>query len=174
MKEKKFEQAITELESIVDIMETGELSLDESLQKYEEGIKLANFCKSKLEFAEKKIEIIRKKADGSTTIEDFDKEETEGEVSEVLQEKNKVLTDKAIPVSVNVVNAEDTLKEDITESDTNNEKVNAVHREQDRFEKLEKINEDYDEESEDSDDEDQPESPTLRDSGAEEDEKLLF
>ncbi len=64
MAEKKFEDAIQRLEEIVDKMESGDLSLDESLRYYEEGIKLTRACYKKLTEAEKKIEKLIKKQDG--------------------------------------------------------------------------------------------------------------
>ncbi len=59
-----FEQALERLESIVDRMEAGELSLEESIHAYEEGVKLADFCAGKLDEAERRIEILAKQADG--------------------------------------------------------------------------------------------------------------
>lgn len=63
MPEIKFEQALQDLEKLVESMEGEELSLEEAMKKYEEGIKLSRICLKKLERAEKKIEIL-KKADG--------------------------------------------------------------------------------------------------------------
>lgn len=60
MPELKFEEALKKLESIVEGLEQGKISLEDSLKKYEEGIKLARFCTEKLEEAEKKIEILTK------------------------------------------------------------------------------------------------------------------
>lgn len=53
---ENFEQAITELESIVTLLEKGDLSLDETLKHYEKGMKLAQFCQSALNKAQKKVE----------------------------------------------------------------------------------------------------------------------
>jgi exodeoxyribonuclease VII small subunit len=60
-----FEQALQRLETLVTAMEAAELPLEELLQKYEEGIRLVRFCSAKLTEAEKKIEILAKRADGS-------------------------------------------------------------------------------------------------------------
>lgn len=55
-KEKKsFEQSLEQLEELVDGLEQGELGLDESIGKFEEGVKLYKFCKDQLGKAEKKI-----------------------------------------------------------------------------------------------------------------------
>lgn len=67
-----FEQAIERLEGIVAAMEAAELSLDEVLQKYEEGTRLVRYCSRKLAEAEKKIELLTKKADGTIELEPFE------------------------------------------------------------------------------------------------------
>ncbi len=61
MEEKKFEDAMRELEDIVKRLESGNLSLEESLKIFEEGIALSRYCFKKLEEAEKRV---------STLIED--------------------------------------------------------------------------------------------------------
>ncbi len=66
-----FEQAIERLEKIVADMEAAELPLDAVLKKYEEGTQLVRFCSQKLEEAEKKIELLTKKADGSVELKPF-------------------------------------------------------------------------------------------------------
>ena len=72
-----FEQAIQRLERIVADMESAELPLEDVLKKYEEGTRLVRFCSQKLEEAEKKIEILTRKADGSVTLKPFDAKEAE-------------------------------------------------------------------------------------------------
>ena len=76
-----FEQAIQRLEKIVADMEGAELPLEEVLKKYEEGTRLVRFCGQKLNEAEKKIEMLSKKADGSVELKPFEaqKETTEDE-----------------------------------------------------------------------------------------------
>lgn len=54
-KNMTFEAAMTELSQIVDRMESGEATLDESLKLFESGTKLASFCYEKLQNAEQKI-----------------------------------------------------------------------------------------------------------------------
>jgi exodeoxyribonuclease VII small subunit len=56
---KDFEEALTRLESIVKELEKGELSLESSLGRYEQGIRLAKYCSAKLEEAEKRIELLQ-------------------------------------------------------------------------------------------------------------------
>ena len=72
--EVRFEKAMERLEKIVEDLETGNLSLDEALKKYEEGIKLSRICRERLSQAEKKIEILTRSADGSLKKEPFDPE----------------------------------------------------------------------------------------------------
>ncbi len=71
-----FEQAIQRLETIVADMEGAELPLEDVLKKYEEGTRLVRFCSQKLEEAEKKIEVLTKKADGTVALESFEVGET--------------------------------------------------------------------------------------------------
>lgn len=74
-----FEHAIQRLENIVSEMETAELPLEDVLKKYEEGTRLVRFCSQKLEEAEKKIELLTKKADGRVELKPFDADEEESD-----------------------------------------------------------------------------------------------
>jgi exodeoxyribonuclease VII small subunit len=60
-----FEQAIQELEQIVREMESGQAKLEESLEKYEQGIKLAKICEERLSKAKTKLQEISVNEDGS-------------------------------------------------------------------------------------------------------------
>jgi exodeoxyribonuclease VII small subunit len=76
MKDKKFEDAMKELEDIVKRLESGDLSLEESLKIFEEGIALSRYCFRKLEEAEKRVSILIK--DGNELKkEPFGSEKTE-------------------------------------------------------------------------------------------------
>jgi len=76
MSEKfQFEKALGDLEKIVEAMESGELTLDQALKKYEEGVGLVRACQSKLTETEKKIEVLTKTLDGSLKKEAFDPDE---------------------------------------------------------------------------------------------------
>jgi exodeoxyribonuclease VII small subunit len=66
-----FEDGLAKLESIVAEMEEGKMGLDKMLKKFSEGMKLAKFCSERLESAEKKVEILVKKQDGSKSTEPF-------------------------------------------------------------------------------------------------------
>ena len=55
-KKEKFEEALQKLEAIVAQMEAGDLALEDALKAFEEGVRLANFCITKLDEAERKVE----------------------------------------------------------------------------------------------------------------------
>lgn len=77
MAEMKFEEALKRLEKIVQELESGKLSLDDSLKKYEEGIRLSRFCHKTLQSAQRKIQLLSRKG------EDWElKPFTEAEASE--------------------------------------------------------------------------------------------
>ena len=56
-----FEQSLADLENLVTKMETGDLSLDESLAAFESGVKLTRDCQSMLDEAEQKVQILTEK-----------------------------------------------------------------------------------------------------------------
>jgi exodeoxyribonuclease VII small subunit len=60
---KDFETAIAELETIVKKLEEGDLALEASLQLYERGVHLSRFCHSRLEEAERRIEILNERGE---------------------------------------------------------------------------------------------------------------
>lgn len=64
MAEKSFEDAMQKLEAIVDELEQGELTLEETLKKYEEGMKYSRFCMDKLNQAEQKLKKLVKTENG--------------------------------------------------------------------------------------------------------------
>ena len=72
IKAMSFEQALEELRGIVDGLERGDGSLDQSIKAYERGSLLRMHCDAKLREAHMKIEQIRVKADGTPTTEPFD------------------------------------------------------------------------------------------------------
>ena len=67
MAEMKFEEALKKLEKIVEELEAGKLALDDSLKKYEEGVKLSRFCHKALQAAQKKVQVLAKKGEGWET-----------------------------------------------------------------------------------------------------------
>lgn len=74
MATSNFEKNISDLENIVTELEKGDLNLDESISKFEEGIKISKQCNKILEDAEKKITILLEK-DGEVKEENFMSEE---------------------------------------------------------------------------------------------------
>lgn len=73
MKENKsFEEMMQDLEQIAKDLESGELSLDESVKKFEQGMQISKECSKILESAEKKISILVKDTDNHITEEKFD------------------------------------------------------------------------------------------------------
>ena len=73
MSKENFEESMKKLEGIVSELENGNLNLDESVKKFEEGMKIAKQCNTILEDAEKKITILLEK-DGELKEENFDAE----------------------------------------------------------------------------------------------------
>ena len=76
-KELKFEEALEKLEKIVEDLEGDDLSLDESMKRYEEGMRLSKLCSRRLEEAKKKIELIVKGEDGKFLTKSLEKDELE-------------------------------------------------------------------------------------------------
>lgn len=70
-KERSFEEAINELESIVDKLEKGELPLDESIEIFQKGIELSKFCSKRLDEVERRISILIEDEDGQIKEEKF-------------------------------------------------------------------------------------------------------
>lgn len=71
MKENDFEEKMKQLEKVVNDLEKGDMNLDESLIKFEEGMNLSKQCNKILEEAEKKITILLEK-DGEIEEKDFE------------------------------------------------------------------------------------------------------
>lgn len=71
MKELTFEEAIGNLENIVTELENGNLSLDDSVKKFGEGMKLSKHCNEILNKAEKEISILLENENGEIEEQDF-------------------------------------------------------------------------------------------------------
>jgi len=65
---KKFEDAVGELERVVEQLESGELSLEDSLTAFENGVRLVKVCNQKLTEVERKIELLVKDKDGKLQL----------------------------------------------------------------------------------------------------------
>lgn len=78
-----FEQQLTALESVVEKLERGELSLDESVRLFEEGVRLSDACKKELEEAEGRIQVLVERGSRMVAkdleVEDLDVEAGEDE-----------------------------------------------------------------------------------------------
>jgi len=72
MAKKNFEKALADLENIVQRLDENDLSLDESLSLFEEGIKLSRFCSQKLDSVEDKVEILLRDDEGGLKKEPFE------------------------------------------------------------------------------------------------------
>lgn len=74
-KTMKFEEAMIKLEETVRLLESGSLTLDESIEKYEDALKYVKICNEILEKAEQKVKILTESADGSISDHPFDQHE---------------------------------------------------------------------------------------------------
>lgn len=75
MAAEKFETSLKKLEELVRRLEEGSLSLDDSLKAFEEGVKHAAFCSGKLDEAERRVEILLKRKDGTFERQPFESED---------------------------------------------------------------------------------------------------
>ena len=73
-KPESFEEALKRLEEIVQRMESGDLALEDSLELFEEGVRLTRVCSQRLDEAEKKIELLTRDEKGGVKTEALDPE----------------------------------------------------------------------------------------------------
>ena len=71
MGKQTFEAAMKRLENIVEELESGDLTLDQALKKFEEGVKLSRFCSKKLDETEKKVSILLRDEKGNVQEKPF-------------------------------------------------------------------------------------------------------
>lgn len=74
-KKPDFERSLSRLEEVVRKLESPQLSLDEAMKLFEEGVSLSRECQKQLEEAEGRVEILLKNADGKIAPEPFDPEQ---------------------------------------------------------------------------------------------------
>jgi len=74
-KKGDFERSLGRLEEVVKRLESTDLSLDEAMKLFEEGVTLSRECQKQLEEAEGRIEILLKKADGKIVAQPFEADE---------------------------------------------------------------------------------------------------
>ncbi len=72
-----FEENLKKLEKIIDDLHSEKISLEKSIEKFEEGVKLADSCVKTLDAMRKRIEVIAKSKDGKLKVKPFDEEEAE-------------------------------------------------------------------------------------------------
>ena len=70
-KNQTFEASLGELEKIVRQLEDGDLSLEESLKLFEDGVRLSRECQERLNKAERRIEILLKDEDGNPALQEI-------------------------------------------------------------------------------------------------------
>ena len=88
---EKFEEALEVLEKIVEELETGERGLDESLKRYEQGVKAYRRCCQILEGAERRIAMLTgKDADGNPVTEDFEHQATARDAGQPPSDEDSV------------------------------------------------------------------------------------
>ena len=82
MAKKTFEQAMKQLEKIVQDLESGDMPLEKAIQTFEEGIQLSKFCSQKLDETEKRITILMQNSEGKVSETPFpvEKDDFEEEV----------------------------------------------------------------------------------------------
>jgi len=67
----KFEEAIADLEQVIEQLESGDLSLEDSLAAFEKGVGLVRYCNQRLSEVEKKVELLVKDKDGHLQLKAF-------------------------------------------------------------------------------------------------------
>jgi exodeoxyribonuclease VII small subunit len=73
-KKPDFEKSLARLEEVVRRLESPQLSLDDAMKLFEEGVELSRECQKQLEEAEGRVEILLKKADGKIAAQPFEPE----------------------------------------------------------------------------------------------------
>jgi len=73
-KKLSFEEAMSQLESIIEEMEDGKLPLEKSIERFEEAVELVKFCNKKLDSYEKKLSVVLENKDGSLNVSEVIKE----------------------------------------------------------------------------------------------------
>ena len=79
MAKKTFEQAMKQLEEIVQDLESGDMPLEKAIQTFEEGIQLSKFCSQKLDETEKRITILMQNSEGKVSETPFSAEKDDFE-----------------------------------------------------------------------------------------------
>ncbi len=75
----KFEEALSKLEAIVQQLEKGELTLEDSVRLFEQGVQLSTACRQELDSAEGRVQKLIAQRDGVLSLETFESEDRAGE-----------------------------------------------------------------------------------------------
>jgi exodeoxyribonuclease VII small subunit len=82
-----FEESLTTLEKIVRELEQGDLSLEESLKLFENGVKLSRECQARLNQAERRIEVLLKDENGNPALQAVEKEDLRQETAPKIKRR---------------------------------------------------------------------------------------
>ena len=83
----KFEEKLTALEAVVERLERGELTLEDSVRLFEEGVHLSNACKLELEKAEGRIQVLVETQGGGVQVAEMDVEDEEVDEDDEAQDE---------------------------------------------------------------------------------------
>lgn len=86
-KKKNFETSLNDLEKIVRKLEDGDLSLEESLKLFEDGVKLSRECQERLSNAERRIEVLLKDSNGEIVLQNLDAENMREETRPTVKKR---------------------------------------------------------------------------------------
>jgi exodeoxyribonuclease VII small subunit len=89
-KQQSFESSLAALEKIVRRLEQGDLSLEESLKLFEDGVRLSRECQERLNQAERRIEVLLKDGDGNPALHEIKKEDL-GEETRAPKVKRRII-----------------------------------------------------------------------------------
>lgn len=92
-KQQTFESSLSSLEKIVRQLEQGDLTLEESLKLFEDGVKLSRECQERLNLAERRIEVLLKDGDGNPALQAIQKEDLSEETQEPKIKRRIVFED---------------------------------------------------------------------------------
>ena len=81
-----FEDRLTALEAVVERLERGDLTLEDSVRLFEEGVQLSNACKAELEKAEGRIQVLVEGSGGAMQTAEMELDEDEDEIDEEDEE----------------------------------------------------------------------------------------
>ena len=84
-----FEEQLTALETVVERLERGELSLDDSVRLFEEGVRLSNACKKQLEDAEGRIQVLVEQSNGQLRAVALEVEESDEDEDAMDEEEDE-------------------------------------------------------------------------------------